>query len=245
MRANSTVKYIIGGLKNTIAPPRCLSCLKTGLWLCRRCQNQFFSYQQSCSVCHKDHPRGLTCSQCFTNSPSIVANKTHLTGSLTVASYANPGLKRAIHWLKFKGVKDVAATLASLALPQLFSINPLSQLKQEATLVPIPLHHRRAQNRGFNQSFEIARHLSRYTGIPLNELLLRPRATWAQAKLPHELRNTNTDNAFTLNPKLTAKSNTIILIDDVATTGATLDAAALTLKTANYKTIWALTIARG
>jgi len=165
-------------------------------------------------------------------------------GVLYVGSYGSAWLKRGISWLKFKGVRGVAPTLSSLAIPRLLNIAPLSQLREQAQLIPIPLHRTRLRQRGFNQSYDIAAALSIMTDIPINPALLRERATRTQAKLPHELRSHNIQDAFTIDSSVTLAPIAII-VDDVTTTGATLNAAASVLKKGGAKQLWGLTLARG
>jgi ComF family protein len=142
---------------------------------------------------------------------------------------------------------------------QLLAIAPIDQLKEMAVLVPIPLHVRRERQRGFNQSADIAQALSDLTGIQVRNLLHRQRSTMTQSHLPRELRQQNTSNAFTVIARSEATKESqalpriIILIDDVATSGSTLSAAAKAMvdKSAvaqafpNDIAVWAATVARG
>jgi len=112
-------------------------------------------------------------------------------------------------------------------------------------LVPLPLHSRRQRERGFNQSEKIALAISDATSIPVVPLLTRPRATWTQSHLPHDLRQHNVQTAFAINGSVPRDRTIAIIIDDVATTGATLSAAALPLKKAGVPIIWGAVIARG
>ena len=147
----------------------------------------------------------------------------------------------------------MAPILAALIEPYLPHIAPLPQLRKEAVLIPIPLHPKRLRERGFNQSLEIAKVLSEYTGIPLAEVLIRKKSTWSQAELPHEMRQENVEEAFALKDLSTysgsIKSNYLLLIDDVTTTGSTLRAAASAFAKASAdkpgKQIWGATVARG
>jgi predicted amidophosphoribosyltransferase len=81
-----------------------------------------------------------------------------------------------VHWLKFNGVRSCAEFLAALVADKLTVIAPLPLLRRDALLVPIPLHHRRQRERGFNHSDDIARWLSRITGIPVAAALVRTRS---------------------------------------------------------------------
>lgn len=167
-----------------------------------------------------------------------------LTGVVSVGNYRSQLLQRGIGWLKFKSIQSVAQPLATLLLPKLEFVAPITQLQSDGVLVPIPLHPRRQKERGFNQALEIAQALSQYTGIRVIEALARNRATWVQSHLPTELRAQNVENVFTQTQDISDYSK-IIIIDDVATSGATLNAAAHALALPSSAQIWACTIARG
>jgi competence protein ComFC len=125
--------------------------------------------------------------------------------------------------------------------------------------IPIPLHPRRQRERGFNQSALLAEALSRDTKIPVADILVRHKSTWAQSSLPPELRAANIKNSFSLKETyfddIPIGRRLVILVDDVTTSGSTLRSAADALfpasakasagKPAHFKSIWGLTVARG
>lgn len=129
-------------------------------------------------------------------------------------------------------------------LPRLSAVAALSQLKATAALVPIPLHPRREKERGFNQAHELAAALAQATAIPLVTALLRTRATYFQSHLPHELRSQNVADAFHLQEDV-RRFRTLLLVDDVTTSGATLSAAAQALRAQTSAALWGVTVARG
>lgn len=208
-------------LADVVAPARCMGCLREGTWLC--------------AACEQDLP----------NVALVQRNVKALDGVISAGSYSLPALKRSIGWLKFKGVKPLAKPLGLLMIRGLVTVSPLAQLRDQAALVPIPLHRRRMRQRGFNQSWELAAVLKEYTGIPILDVLVRERATWTQTKLPPELRQENTSDAFALKISSLPDKRYWLLIDDVTTTGATLAAAAEPLKAAGAKEVWGVTVARG
>ncbi len=235
-----TTKYFLLTLRDIIAPPRCISCLQEGSWHCFQCRQNFRLSAQKCLICLKKQPRGLTCPECRQSTP--------ITGTISAGAYHAEALRRGIHWLKFKHVRQVAPALASLLVPALPAIAPLPQLRQEAVIIPVPLHARRRRQRGFNQTEELAEQLSNATNLPLSFSVIRSRPTWSQAKLPAELRQQNTQAAFRLVEPLPNKKF-YILLDDVITSGATSSAAAQALWQSpalpKGAQIWALAVARG
>lgn len=116
-----------------------------------------------------------------------------------------------------------------------------SELPDADLVVPVPLHWRRQLLRGYNQAESIGRPLARLLGLPFGEALKRPRATAAQAGLGRDHRRANVRQAFRARRPL---SGHILLVDDVATTGATLDAAARALRRGGADRVTALAVAR-
>lgn len=233
----STARFAAQSLLELISPPRCMRCLIEGTWWCSACAQRPLLFYQSCLICGEEKPTGVTCSEC--------SRQTDIHGIISAGPYFALFLRRGIHWLKFKGVKELSLPLASLLVRQLPKIAPHEKLRQEAVLIPMPLNKRRLLERGFNQSEEIAKSLNALTGIPILHGLSRPRATFIQTQLPHELRSKNVANAFAAKESVPAHIRFIILIDDVATTGSTLSAAASVIPVSDNQEIWAATIARG
>ena len=186
---------------------------------------------------------GRTCNDCAEDIP--------LTGCISARNYSDHALQRGIEWLKFKGVRPLAACLAGLLIPKLTAIAPIDVLAKRAIIAPIPLHKRRLLHRGFNQSEDIARSISTICSIEVQNILSRTTATASQAHLPHEFRAQNMHNAFMLNisaeeyRELSIKKPIIIILDDVSTTGATLISAAKALPSHEDVQIWGAAIARG
>ena len=111
-------------------------------------------------------------------------------------------------------------------------------------IVPVPLHPARHSQRGFNQSLLLAEELSTHTHVPLNHRdLLRVRDTVSQVGLGAADRRTNVQGAFAWQGGL-LKGQHVLLIDDVCTTGATMEACALALSSAGAASVWGLTLAR-
>ncbi len=136
--------------------------------------------------------------------------------------------RELVHCLKYTCVRDAA---------KLLGLTMAKSLQGEAFdgLVPVPLHIKRQQERGFNQAELLAQEISLHTHIPVMDVLARTRKTGQQAKLEKEKRLSNLDDAFSLTD--TVKGLRVLLVDDVCTTGATAKACAKVLLTAGAKSI--------
>jgi ComF family protein len=145
-------------------------------------------------------------------------------------------LRTIIHAFKYDGRRSLAAPLAALMRARGEHI-----LSAADSVVPVPLHPTRRRARGFNQSDDLARHL----GKPVLRCLRRIRHTAVQAELPAARRHANVRHAFRLaRAQEPLDGRVLVLIDDVSTTGATLEACAAILKEHGAGAVLALTAAR-
>lgn len=161
-------------------------------------------------------------------------------------------LREVVHALKYDGRRSIAPRLSAMMAAQGRDVLTGANL-----VVPVPLHPRRLRSRGFNQAEELARHL----GLPMRCVLQRIKATRPQVDLPAEARRDNVRDAFRMRRPWIGRSwvarsrigrsegrplqgYTIVLVDDVATTGATLEACARVLQAAGAAEVRALTAAR-
>ncbi|MGE0451239.1 MAG: ComF family protein [Vicinamibacterales bacterium] len=141
-----------------------------------------------------------------------------------------------MHALKYDGRRSVAAGLGAL-----MRVDGADVLADAHALVPVPLHPARLRSRGFNQAEDLAHHL----GVPVVRALRRTRHTDAQANLTARDRVRNVSGAFAATRAAAAiRGATVVLVDDVRTTGATLDACALTLRECGVRGVRVLTAAR-
>ena len=150
-----------------------------------------------------------------------------------------PPLQQAIHALKYRGARVVASPLAGV-LAQCWRQAPLPA----HLVIPVPLHRRRVRQRGYNQSLLLARELAKRIGLPLEEgLLVRDRYTLSQVGLSGPQRWANVRGAFRCTEGMASGAH-VLLVDDVFTTGATLEACADALKQGGVAMVWALTLTR-
>jgi ComF family protein len=158
-----------------------------------------------------------------------------------IAGYPFEGaLRAAILALKYRG-RTRLLPLLSAALAAPLASRPLDI----DLIVPVPLSSGRARSRGFNQAALIARPLAAANSLPLDAgALIRSRETAQQTRLPARERRANVAGAFAVPDPATVRDRRILLIDDVCTTGATLEACAAPLLEAGAAGVWALVVAR-
>lgn len=220
---------------NLLFPPSCLNCQATGRWLCRQCRDALSTI--STPVCERcGMPSGTSsdsiCFQCK-NNPLLSLDLVR-----SAAYFEDSPLRPAIHALKYKGRKVVAQELAEILA------EACERFDLDAdVMMPVPLHQARLRKRGFNQSELLAKSLSKLKKIPLDtRALIRTRATKSQMELSASERHENVKDAFACCRPVTGQ--TVLLIDDVCTTGSTLDYCATALKANGAKTVIGLTLAR-
>ena len=149
-------------------------------------------------------------------------------------------MRRAIHELKYRNLKSIAVCLATLMADYKLD-NPI----QGEVLVPVPLHRRRLRERGYNQSGLLAEKLGKLTALPvLAGHLYRLKDSLPQARTTNvEERRKNVAKAFGCQ-KEEVQGKAVILIDDVCTSGATVESCAAALKSAGAVSVWGFTLAR-
>lgn len=227
------------GVLDLLFPRLCLQCGAEGKFVCELCKKTLNFVPPACFLCGKltpslkRAPSGRTCKAC--------RPKTKIDYFVSPFSFRNEFIRELIHNFKYDRVKDLGQELVILLLEYLayYKID----LPKNSHLVPIPLHPRRERKRGFNQSELIARHLSDILDIPLkNKCLFRVKNTKPQIELDAEKRKLNPAGAFVVRNSPEIARKIIVLVDDVKTTGSTMEEAAKVLKEAGAEKIWALTI---
>lgn len=192
-----------------------------------------------CPVCALPTPQGKICGRCLVHAP-------HFDATYAVFRYDFP-LDRLVQAFKYSHQLALGNyfghLLAQLTESAASMENPAWEASSADLVAPLPLHPARLRERGFNQSLELARPLAAKLQRPLApRLCQRIHDTPAQAGLPWRARKKNIRNAFHCNADLTGK--TVILVDDVMTTGASLDECARTLKHCGAETVILFVLAR-
>jgi ComF family protein len=205
-------------------PPVCLVCGlagRPGLDCCRACESELDRVEAGCQRCGLElvHPVRL-CGRCTTRLPAFDA-------AFSAFAYRS-ATEALIQRFKFGGDLAAGRVLAQLMARRIDAAGwPRPQL-----MVPVPLHARRRWTRGFNQSEMLCRDLSRpLQTLPWAPVLRRARPTRAQSELPADRRRGNVRGAFRLH-RLPPGTRHVALVDDVMTTGSTLDECARVLKRA-------------
>jgi len=226
------VQEIKRGLLDLLFPPRCVSCREIGSLLCTKCRDEFELVEPPlCPHCGRPMTSDRLCSLCRREPLQI-------DGIRSVA-YFEGTLREVIHHFKYYNKQDLAIPLGKL-MGDYWEKNPLPA----EIIVPVPLHVDRLRERGYNQAALLAREFGRSTGLPISEnSLVRVRATRPQVELSVQERKENVCDAFRCS-SAELKDRRVLLIDDVCTTGATLEACSIALRQADVRSVWALTLAR-
>lgn len=186
---------------------------------------------------------GCVCGWCWQIVPRLARPIVEARGAVSTAGAAGEyegSLRSIIHAFKYDKRRSLAHGLAALMLNRAGEI-----LEGADCAVPVPLHRRRQRERGFNQARELAQRL----GLPVVEMLVRRRPTLSQVELAADRRRANVEGVFSLRRRWlrgsrTPEGLTVVLIDDVSTTGATLEACGVVLQRAGVREVRALTAAR-
>jgi ComF family protein len=226
-----------------IFPPICHICKchleqPTRLHLCQNCKDSLIPINPPlCTVCGipftgagTDHP----CGHCITSPPAWTAAR---------SAYAYEGACRdLIHNFKYGGKALLRRPLAYLMADQLHQFVTECRID---LIIPVPLHKSRLQSRGFNQAVLLCEPLSRIWQLPLlRQGLVRTRPTGPQVELTHDERISNIKDAFAVNTAAVVKGKRVLLVDDVYTTGSTLNECSKTLIRAGVEAVFAVTAAQ-
>lgn len=228
-------------LTDILFPRFCLGCQREGTWLCQDCISVLeIRDVASCLVCLRRVIDFRICPSC--------KNKINLSGLFWALSYEKPIVEKIIQQYKYEPlIRELAQPLANIIISHLLLVEAdKNNFIDDFVLVPLPLHTKRKKWRGFDQAQEISKEIGNYFNIPiLDNVLIRQKETPPQAELDKEEREKNIKNAFSCQNKNLISGKRVFLVDDVYTTGATMNEAAKILKKSGAKEIWGLVIARG
>jgi len=227
-----SLQKVKASLLDILLPLRCVGCGREGSLICPSCSESLPRVRLPlCLRCGMTVNEGNLCPACLSHPLSI--------NGIRSAFLFQGTARQAILQFKYRQLKAMAAPLAQLLAEYLHSHPMIVEI-----LVPVPLHPKRLRQRGYNQASLLAEELSKLIGLPMEEdALIRVQDVAPQARTKSAAeRRQNVRHAFSCNINIAGKQ--ILLIDDVSTTGATLDACAIALKTAGASSVWGLTVAR-
>ena len=214
-----------------VFPPRCVSCSAFGAFICDGCRDGMIPAEgPRCLTCWTPLDVRSVCRRCRSRRPALHGVRSAFVYDATA--------RDAVLALKFRGLSAISPLMSRSMAAQLIEWSP-----PVASIVPVPLTGRGRRLRGYNQAELLAKEVAHLTDIPLNmRALTRRHHTAAQARSSGDARWHNVADAFRAGNRVPAGG--VLLIDDVITTGATLDACARVLMREGAGTVFALTFAR-
>ena len=242
-----SAKRICSQLLDLIFPPRCQVCRRLSRdLLCETClRAALFIGERRCACCGgplRDSPPealpGGLCPDC--------RERRWISGARSVGLHAT-SLREAVIAYKFRGRRRLAHVFAQMLvdLARDEVEGPGLPLDHCAAIIPVPLHPRRRGWGGIDQAESLCHGLAEPLGLPVwTDVLVRVRDTTPQVSVPGNMRRTNVSGAFETRKQWRLAGGSVILVDDVMTTGSTLDECARVLKMAGAVAVYALTITR-
>ena len=220
-----------------VFPRECFGCGREGEWLCSACFDSVKFFQTApCFLCNRESFFGGACPECQT--------ATGIDEIIVATTYEKSVAGKIVEQYKYNFLESAGEILVRLLVKQICQQGAAMRFAG-ATLMPIPLHPRRLAERGYNQAAAIAAGLAQRFGCQVDEnLLKRIKYTRQQAKLDRAERRQNIKEAFAVNCS-GLMPETVVLVDDVLTTGATFAEAACVLKSAGVKRVVCVAVCHG
>lgn len=221
---------LLDRLADFLFPPRCVGCARRDRWLCPACSATLALLPAArCRRCAVPLTGALVCPRCYREPPRFEQ-------IICRHPYEGP-VRDLVHRLKYRRARHLVGTLVSLI------VDDVAALPRPDVVVPVPLHPARARQRGFNQAALLASAIGDALNVRVDAAALeRTRDTPSQVSLPFDQRRANVRGAFA--GRGNTRGLTVLLVDDVCTTGSTLDACALALRRAGAVSVTAVVIAR-
>jgi ComF family protein len=228
-------RQFVWAVVDLVFPPQCAGCGRRGQRFCADCQKSRIVLEPPlCESCGYPVPQAGRCQRCRAGVNAI----TSLAGIRSTAFHAGPW-RKAVHRLKYQRDGILADTLAGW-----MAVAGPDEAPAGCLVVPVPLAPERLATRGYNQAALLARAYAELLGLPFAaQAARRVRHTDSQVGLSPQRRRQNVAGAFAAERRVVA-GKPIILIDDVCTTGATLDACGTALLEAGAAQVWGLTLVR-
>lgn len=238
-------------LLDLLFPKKCVGCRKLDTYFCKDCVSNILQTDLVCPQCERLAMGGQTHPICKRKYglDGLWSLGIYNSGAVASSAYQDP-LRKAIKQLKYSRVSTLAETLVDITIEYWAKFQPFvfDQIKKDQgigwAVIPVPLHQWRENYRGFNQASLIGQILSKKLGLDYSNTLKRIRYTKPQVKLKGYDRYQNIKNAFEFANSKQRIVNSVLLIDDVWTTGSTLRECCYVLKKNGAKKVWAITLAR-
>lgn len=226
-------------LKDILFPKFCLGCGAVGSYICYSCSKKIEPFERRvCLFCDKASLNGLTHDRCL--------QRLNVDGIVSIFKY-NPMMWKIVKNIKYRLAREIFEELVKNIKPQYMEmIIKMKRIFSKALIQPIPLTRKRINARGFNQAVLVSEFLSSVLGLETADYLIRKKDGTPQAELVSRLeRYQNIRGVFSLRPGSRIEDKNIILVDDVITSGATINEAARVLKKAGAGKVYAISLARG
>jgi len=224
---------VIGRIVDCLFPRICIGCGRIGDYVCSSCAAELpWLSGPLCPHCGQPQPSGMLCPSCAAQVSTIAAIR---------SVFRFEGVARvAVHELKYRNLRAIAPTLASF-----LAAYPLGDTLEPDVVVPVPLHPSRRRRRGYNQAELLAREFGRARGLPVDSsALVRIVTGRSQVRTASRReRSRNVTDAFACTER-SFSDKRILLVDDVCTTGATIEACGVALRAAGASQVVGLTVAR-
>lgn len=220
-------RTLFGSMLDFVYPPVCLLCT----------ERIEYAEEMVCSDCFKEIPRNH---EAVLSSADKKLKKKYFSFVIWRFEYSDD-MRTIVHFMKFHEYRDLALRIAD---EMAVTLGMRSELKRANVITAVPLHRTRLRERGFNQSAIIAERIAEFSDIHFKELLVRTRNNPPQSSIKNrEERHSNVKNAFKLAKHADVKGKRIILIDDVVTSGATVNECGRMLERAGAHEVMVLSAA--
>lgn len=235
------ISHLKSLILDILFPIECLSCGAPNTYVCEDCFDSIPLLERDfCMVCNRSSYLGRTHKSC--------AKYCYIDGVVTATHWRHPLVKNMIHTCKYSDIPDLMIPLSRILRKRISAHPYLGYAAHDNgwTAIPVPLHKKRERRRGFNQAHLLSKLV--FSDIDTKRVLMRIYPTPPQAKKKKRakrLSNIAGSISFEQINCETTLSKKIILVDDVFTTGATLNECAKVLKTAGVKEVWGAAVAHG
>ena len=234
------MKGFLNSIIDLFFPKTCPGCgrvISSDNFLCKDCSKELtFIRPPLCPICGIPLEFGEShiCGKCLIKPPFFKAAR-------SCALYQGP-LSKSISLFKYEGVTALARPLSLIMIR---ALSPFIEKANVDLILPVPLHIKRLRQRGFNQALLLARQLGKGLGIPVNgSILKKVKETPPQVGLSQKKRLKNVKGSFKVFSKKEIEDKNILLVDDVFTTGTTVNECSKVLVRAGARGVFVITLAR-